>query len=224
MTPVWMLESPPGELSEAAARSCSRAWTARHISLLPPEVPRWLFLQWLAEHGYLLHGSQHGGLTELVGAHKDYTQPDEFSNIIGVYAASDGLWAMMYALRGPGVARQNDMALQVREGGQWSGMRYFMSVAPRTPGASQARELLTPGFVYVLPRDGFIQSPPCEHGGLGYVQEAHWVNRALVTPLLRIPVTPEDFPLPVRLHDAAQVDARAKADPWGFPWLEVGRD
>ncbi|MEW6420327.1 MAG: hypothetical protein AB1511_01185 [Deinococcota bacterium] len=34
-----------------------------------------------------------------------------------------------------------------------------------------------------------------------------------------MPVTPADFPLPVRTHAAGRVDARSQRDPWGFPWL-----
>ncbi len=216
----WMLSAPFAELSKAAEQALAAAWAARDVSLLPQGVPHWLFLQWLAGQGYLLHGSQKGGLTVLIGQPKRYHQPDEFSNTIGVYAASDGLWAMMYALRGPAVRQQNDMALRVRREGQWSEMRYFLSVAPRVPGVTDGRDLLAPGFVYVLDGTGFSPSPPYQHGGLGCVQEAHWVNPNPVTPLLCVPVTPADFPLPVRLHDAARVDALSASDPWGFPWLE----
>lgn len=216
----WMLEAPKHDLTDDALQAFAVAWDARDVRRLPGGVPRWLFLRWLTERGYLLHGSQTGGLTELVGAHRDYAQPDEFSNTIGVYAASDGLWAMMYALRGPRVAQQSDMALQMRQGGGWSQTRYFLSVAPRTPGATDARELLSPGFVYVLSSGGFTRSPPYEHGGLGYVQEAHWVNPDPVAPLMCLPVTPGDFPLPVRLHDAERVRRLSRRDPWGFPWLE----
>lgn len=216
----WMLEAPHVELSAAAKQAFAAAWAARDVSLLPDHVPSWLFLQWLAGQGYLLHGSQQGDLTSLVGQDKHYAQPDEFSNTIGVYAASNGLWAMIYALRGPEVKQQSDMGLRMLEEGRWSEMRYFFSVAPRIPEVTDARKLLKSGFVYVLTRNGFIPSPPYEHGGLGYVQEAHWVNPNPVTPLLCVPVTPADFPLPVRLHDAARVDALCADDPWGFPWLE----
>ncbi|OLV18093.1 hypothetical protein [Deinococcus marmoris] len=59
---------------------------------------------------------------------------------------------------------------------------------------------------------------------MGRVLEAHWVNPNAVQPLWSLPVTPIDFPLPVRTHDAAQVDAQADADTWGFPWLPGGRN
>ena len=56
--------------------------------------------------------------------------------------------------------------------------------------------------------------------GLGDVLEPHWANLQRVEPFMRVPVSPADFPLPVRLHDAERVDALSQSDPWGFPWLE----
>lgn len=216
---AWMLEAPMVKLPGSAITAFQAAWQAREVALLPEGVPRWLFLQWLAGQGYLLHGSQRGDRDVLVGQPKNDHQPDEFSNTIGVYAASDGLWAMMYALRGPEVVQQSDMGLQLLKNGHWSSMRYFYSVAPRNSSVKDARQILAPGFVYVLRREGFQQSPPYEHPGLGFVQEAHWVNPRPVNPLFCIPVLPDDLPLPVRLHNAEQVKKRSEADPWGFPWL-----
>ena len=136
----------------------------------------------------------------------------------GVYAASDGLWAMIYALRGPQSQNQSDMGLRLRlPDGEWSAMRYFLSLAARDPETLDARSLLAAGFVYVLPRTGFQPSPPYFHLGLGEVQEAHWVSSAPVRPLMSVPVSPDDFPLRVGLHEAATVRTRAAANPWGFP-------
>ena len=165
----------------------------------------------------MLHGSPTAALPELVPQHKAYAQPDDFSNTHGVYAASDGLWAMMYALTPPGTHR-SDMALQVRQpDGRWSGTRYFCSLGG--PPGTDGRSLLRPGAVYVLGREGFTLSPAYDHPGLGFVQEWHWVRQTPVRPLLTVSVVPEDFPLSVRVHDAAAVRRRALADPWGFPWL-----
>lgn len=216
----WMLEAPRVELPNAAERAFQAVLSARNPELLPGSVPRWLFLDRLAREGWLLHGSALGDLTVFEPRSPHDLSPDEFSKRTGIYAASDGLWAMMYALRGPSVRRMLNMALQVREpDGGWSAMRYFLSLAPRAPAVDDGRALLAPGFVYVLPPDGFDQMPPYEHQELGWVLEPHWVNPHAVRPLLYVPVSPADFPLPVRLHDAARVDALSQSDPWGFPWL-----
>jgi hypothetical protein len=56
-------------------------------------------------------------------------------------------------------------------------------------------------------------------------QRAHvpqWASLVAVTPLARIAVAPQDFPLldQIRGHDDAYVLARARSDPDGFPWLD----
>ena len=215
-----MLKAPPVKLTAAQELVFRSVLDARNPDLLPADLPRWIFLHWLAARGWLLHGSPVGGLSELKPLAATHLSPDDFSNLPGVYATSDGLWPLMYALRGPGMANKSDMALQLRlPDGSWSETRYFLSLAARESGVTDARSLLAPGFVYVLAREGFEQSPAHEHPGLGYVQETHWASLEPVRPLLIVPVTPDDFPLPVRLHDAQDVRARSEADPWGFPWL-----
>ncbi|EYB67823.1 hypothetical protein DEIPH_ctg032orf0069 [Deinococcus phoenicis] len=218
----WMLEAPRVKLPEAAAQAFQAALMAREPGLLPEGVPRWIFLDGLARQGFLLHGSARGDLTGFEPRTPHDLSPDEFSKRTGVFAASDGLWAMMYALRDRSrVARMLNMALQVQEaGGGWSSMRYFLSLAPRGPAVTDGRDLLSPGFVYVLPPEGFEQMPPYGWPGLGTVREPHWVSPNPVRPRLCVPVMPGDFPLPVRTHDAARVDALARLDPWGFPWLD----
>lgn len=207
------------KLPATAIHAFEVAWAARDPARLPPGVPRWLFLRWLEGQGVLFHGSIHAGLTELRPQVKAYGQPDDFSNRAGVYAASDGLWPMMYALRGQATGML-DMGLRLRDGDGWSAMRYFMSLGTAAPGVTDGRALLAPGTVYVVPAEGFEPSPPYHHPGLGEVQEAHWICPGAVRPLLVVPVVPADFPLPVRSHDAQVVRARAAADPWGFPWLD----
>lgn len=214
-----MLSLPTVSLTGDMVRAFEAAWMKRRLDL-PPHVPVWVFLDWLTRRGLLLHGSPVAGLDVLQARDHDYGQADDFSNTIGVYACSDAVWAMMYALRGPGVAQQSDMALRLWEHGGWSEKRYFYSLAPTEPNVTDARQLLAPGTVYVLDGAGFTLSPTYEHGGLGRVQEAHAVHPGPVTPLWAVPVRPEDFPLPVRLHDAATVRGRSAADPWGFPWLD----
>ncbi|GGL70652.1 hypothetical protein GCM10010840_05990 [Deinococcus aerolatus] len=58
---------------------------------------------------------------------------------------------------------------------------------------------------------------PYDWPGLGRVLEPHWVCTHAVEPLWSLPLAPADFPLPVRRHDAAQVDRQAEAGPWAFP-------
>ncbi len=79
--------SPPGQKNEMLVQSVLEQ---RESSLPPAVLPRWVFLQWLARQGWLLHGAQRGGLNKLRPSTVDYHRPDDFSNTRGVYAASDG--------------------------------------------------------------------------------------------------------------------------------------
>jgi hypothetical protein len=216
----WMIERPQGQLDLGAEVACQKALKLGDAALIPPHVPRWLVLDWLAQQGWLLHGSDRADLTEFEPRAPHDLSPDDFSKQRAVYAASDGLWAIMYALRDrTRVNRMLNMALQVWGPGGWSGMNYFLSFAPRDQAVSAGRDLLRAGFIYVLPAAGFLQMPPYLWPGLGEVCEPHWVCPAQVRPVLCVPVTPADFPLPVRIHDAAHIDALSQSDPWGFPWL-----
>ncbi|WP_184026407.1 hypothetical protein [Deinococcus budaensis] len=216
-----MVTTPPVERSQEVLNALHAVLETKDPARWRAGAPRWLLLDGLAGKGHLLHGSSRGDLSAFAPRTPHDLSPDEFSKRTGVFAASDGLWAMMYALRDRSrAARMLNMALQVQQpGGEWSSMRYFLSLAPRDPAVTDGRSLLSPGFVYVLPRAGFEQMPPYDWPGLGTVREPHWVSPDGVRPLLCVPVTPADFPLPVRRHDAARVDALCAADPWGFPWL-----
>ncbi len=226
--PDWMLELPPYELSGTAEAAFETALATGGTANLPP-LPRWVFLTWLTRRGWLLHGSNRADLTYFEPRTPEDLSPDAFSKRTAVFAASDGVWATMYALRNrTQTKRMLNMALQVREGSAWSSMRYFLSLAPRDSGlprasATDGRSLLQPGSVYVLPLHGFEQMHAYSWPGLGDVLEPHWANPQPVEPVMRVSVSPDDFPLPVRIHDAARVDARSQSDPWGFPWLEPDR-
>lgn len=211
-----MLTAPHHPLTPPEVAAFRQALEARDAELLPPDLPRWMFLQWLAGEGFLLHGSRKDDIPRFEPRTPHDLSADDFSKRTGVFAASDGLWAMMYALRDrQQTSRILNGALQV-DGGE---MGYFLSFAPLEPGVQDGRTLMTPGCVYVLPRAGFEQMPPYHWPGLGEVTEPHWVNPDPVTPLMCVPVIPDDFPFPVRTHDAARVDALCQTDPWGFPWL-----
>lgn len=219
-----MLEAPRVKLPETAVTDFQAAWRTRDPTRLPAGVPRWLFLDWLTGQGFLLHGSPRGDLTRFEPRASHDLSGDEFSSRTGVFASSDALWATMYALTDRArIRRMVNCAMQVQDAsrpGGWSRMKYFLSYAPRAAAPADARDLLTPGFVYVLPPVGFEPMPPYDWPGLGRVREAQWVNPQATSPLWCVPVRPEDFPLPVRVHDAQVVDARCAADPWAFPWLD----
>lgn len=215
-----MLTGPPYMLDAASEAAFVAALAARD-GALPHALPRWTFLEWLTRQGFLLHGSLNADIDTFEPRMPNDRSPDDFSKRTAVFAASDGLWAMMYALTNRAkVKRILNMALQIQEDVGWSDMRYFLSLAPKDPAVTDGQSLLTAGSVYVLPHAGFEQMPVYSWPGLGEVWEPHWASARAVRPVMRVPVTPDDFPLPVRVHDAVRVDALAASDPWGFPWLE----
>ena len=216
----WMVALAPHKLSRADEKAFEAALSTRDVSKLS-SVPRWVFLHWLTHQGLLLHGSSRADLTLFEPRAPKDLSPDDFSKRTAVFAASDGVWAMMYALRDRAhVNGMLNMALQIEEQGEWSPVRHFLSFSPVDSSVTDGRDLLREGSVYVLPRHNFEQMPAYEWPGLGKVLEPHWVNPLPVRPVMRVPVSPKDFPLPVRTHDAARVNSLSQSDPWGFPWLE----
>lgn len=91
----WMLEAPCVQPRAADLAAFGRALEARDPGLLGPDVPRWLFLDWLTAQGLLLHGSPAAGVAEFEVRQAVDLSPDGFSNRAGVYATSDGLWALI---------------------------------------------------------------------------------------------------------------------------------
>jgi hypothetical protein len=179
--------------------------------------PRWQFLCWLADtKELLLHGSSSPDITEFEPRQSIDTA--EFGNRIAVYAASDGLWAMYFALvdRKQGSSLVNGTLHALTPDGRRAGEYYFFSVDIETLGP----EMWRPGHVYVLPRTGFESEPEDQAYGLR-ISPTQWASGAAATPLARVEVSPADFPLleRVRHHDKATVMRLASSRPDDFPWL-----
>jgi hypothetical protein len=181
--------------------------------------PRWQFICHLADtRAVVLHGSSNPTITRF-----EPRQPDDasaFGNQNAVYAASDGLWPMYFAIldrAGHPMSTINSAVRLGLDGGRQSDPYYFFSI---TQAALEQRPYQA-GTIYFLPRDTFRQQPPYVVGG----QRAHiaqWASLEAVRPLARIEVTPEDFPLldQMRGHIDEIVFPKARANPDGFPWLD----
>ena len=155
----WVLTLPPSVWSQADEQAFEVALDAGDARKLP-SVPRLVFLEWLTRRGYLLHGSSRADLVCFDPRAPKDLSPDEFSKRTAVFASSDGVWALMYALRDrTKVRRILNMALQVKEGDRWSQMRYFLSFAPIDSAVIDGRSLLSAGSMYVFAPEGFEQMP-----------------------------------------------------------------
>ena len=219
--PDFYVERPAGPGPDAV-KAFEQLWQA-HVEFGELELdyqlsePRWQFLCWLADaKELLLHGSGSPHITEFEP--RQSNDIGEFGNRTAVYAASDGLWAMYFALvdRIQGSSLVNGTLHAMTADGRRAGEYYFFSVDTGTLGP----EVWRPGYVYVLPRTGFESEPEDDAYGLR-MSPTQWACTIAVTPLARVEVAPTDFPLleQVRHHDQATVMQRASTRPEDFPWL-----
>jgi hypothetical protein len=220
--PDFYLERPAGP-DEATVAAFGRLWRS-HLSAgggsldYPSAVPRWQFLCWLADtQDVLLHGSGSPSLSKLEPRKSD--DVGEFGARTAVYAASDGLWAMYFAVvdRRQVSSLVNACIRLPSSDGSRPRTCYYFSV-DRDP--LHAGTAWRSGFVYVLPREGFEREPD-EHAYGLLLGGTKWASALAIRPVARLLVQPTDFPMLHRVHghDPATVGQRAAANPDDFPWL-----
>jgi hypothetical protein len=75
------------------------------------------------------------------------------------------------------------------------------------------------GFVYILPRPTFVQEPPFIIHDVT-VHSAQLASHVAVTPLAKLAVTPDDFPLlaQIRGHEDTRLATYIAAVRTGAPW------
>jgi hypothetical protein len=177
-------------------------------------APKWQFLCYLGDRGrVVLHGSNTGDITRFEP--RAPTDLGDFGSQRGVYATSDGIWPMFFAV----IDRDRYHGIMVNAcvtHGDPPRHGYFFSL---DPGHARGRPWRS-GWVYLLPPHSFVFES-VDHEADGPVASTQCVSFVPVSPLARLAVTPQDFPFlhQVRQHDDAALSARAAADPDGFPWL-----
>jgi len=178
--------------------------------------PKWQFLCRLADHHDIaLHGS--GDPNIVLFEPRQSNDLNEFGNQKAIYAASDGLWAMFFAI----VDRERVMSITnacirlADEAGNIHGPYYVFSVSqsalPNQPWRT--------GTVYLLPRSTFTLQPPITFGS-NQVHIAQLASPVPVQPLAKLMVTPADFPflMQIRGHDDQRLQEYATALQTGAPW------
>ena len=176
-------------------------------------VPKWQVLCWLADtKTVLLHGSSAGDIEEFQPRRPGDTA--EFSGQHAVFGASDGIWALFFAVVERTVAGRLINACFSIDGQPES--HYYFSIDADVLHNPRA---FSSGWVYVLPRESFHRQPDDDFRGHLIVSQ-QWASPKPVRPLAALRVEPVDFPFleMVNGHDEATVTARASADPDGFPW------
>lgn len=178
--------------------------------------PKWQFLCYVADHRDIaLHGS--GNPTIGLFEPRQSNDLNEFGNQKAVYAASDGLWAMFFAIvdRDRVQSITNACVRLADETGASYGPYYVFSVSrsalPNQPWRT--------GTVYLLPRNSFTFQPSMAFGSY-QVHFAQLASAAPVKPLAKLTVTPADFPfLPqIRGHEDQRLQDYATALQTGAPW------
>jgi len=145
--------------------------------------PKHEFLTYLAEYrNLLIHGSQKPDLDRL----EPRADSDNAGRAIrGVFAASDGIWPIFFAIldRKPypcsvdsSCRRESDAKVPVRKC-----YHFATSTLDDDPWAE--------GMVHILPRDTFEPWPDAR-GRLGQ----QWLSRVSVQALAKLAVEPADFP------------------------------
>jgi len=177
---------------------------------------KWQFLCYVADqHNLALHGS--GDPNIALFEPRQSNDLNEFGNQKAVYAASDGLWAMFFAIvdRARVESITNACVRLEEETGVIHGPLYVFSVSrsalPNQPWRT--------GTVYLLPRATFTTQPPMSFGS-SKVHIAQLASFEPVQPLAKLTVEPADFPFlaQIRGHDDARLQEYATALQTGAPW------
>jgi hypothetical protein len=180
--------------------------------------PKWQFLCHLSDHHDIaLHGS--GDPNIVLFEPRQSNDLSEFGNQKAIYAASDGLWAMFFAI----VDRErvgsitNACVRLADEADTLHGPFYVFSISQ----AALPNQPWRTGTVYLLPRSTFITQPPVAFGSY-QVQIAQLASFVPVQPLAKLAVTPSDFPFlsQIRGHDDQRLQEYATALQTGAPWPE----
>lgn len=185
------------------------------------DAPKWQFLCYLTEtKDVVLHGSSSADIAEFEP--RQAVDAYAFGNQRAVYAASDGIWPLYFAIintkRHKGISRLNVCSRFFEPTGQLSEPYYFFSlnweVLQSEPWCS--------GTIYVLPRRTFVQEPVQNWNGVQQ-QSAQWASFEAIKPLAKLTIEPDDFPFlaQTRGHDKELIAKLAREDPAGFPWLSA---
>lgn len=222
MLPDYWLSRPGGELSDdarvafdALLDSALDAGDCPTISFTLPWA-KWQFLCHVADQRDIaLHGSGDPGIAQFEP--RQSIDLSEFGNQKAIYAASDGLWAMFFAVVDRDrVGSITNACIRVEEeSGAVHGPLYLFSVSQSALASQPWRT----GTVYLLPRQTFIAQPPMDFGS-NKVYAAQLASFVPVQPLAKLTVAPEDFPFlsQIRGHDDRRLQEYATALETGAPW------
>lgn len=181
------------------------------------DAPRWQFLCYASEQGGLaLHGSPNRTIRRFEP--RQASDLNEFGAQRAIYAASDGIWPMYFAI----IDREYfptalvNACIRVEDAqGRPGPALYVFSVSRE----ALAQQPWVRGAVYLLPRDSFVAQEPFVFGDQR-IYAAQLASKQAVTPLAYLPVGAEDFPFlaQMRGHDDKRLPEYAAAMNNAQPW------
>jgi hypothetical protein len=229
----YLLPEPPLELTPQTIAGCEsqfaalRASAARRVPRntagqgneyrLP--YPKWQFLACIAEnHPVVFHGTPLRDLA--VVEPRQSNDINEFGAQNAIYATDDAIWAMFFAILDRPRIQMSISNAAVRlqlASGELARPLYFFSINQEALDLQPFCE----GAIYVLPKEPFVRDPIQKVKDYDIVVP-HWASRQPAVPLVRLMVTPQDFPFlaQIRGHNQQVLLERARADPNGFPWID----
>lgn len=182
-------------------------------------APKWQFLCYLGDHkNVLLHGSAQPDIAEFEP--RQSNDIEEFGNRQAVYASSDAIWSMYFAIVDRdkiNLLMNASFRVLDAEGGRSEPYYWFSVDKDALPSYPYLN-----GTIYLIPGATFEhQANRLDQSGIT-VESAQWASLVAVKPLAKLTVTPEDFPFldQMRGHDLAVIQKRAAENPTGFPWLD----
>ena len=146
--------------------------------------PRWQFICHLADtRDIVVHGSPNHDIA--LFEPRQTQDETEFGNQKAVYAASDGLWPIYFAILDRGIHPMSTINASLKlEGPEGlSEPLYYFSITR----AALEKRAFGRGMVYFLPRHSFTPQPPEQQDGQ-LVHIAQWVRRSDGETVNDIPV------------------------------------
>ncbi len=188
----------------------------------PLVTPKWLFLCYAAEQrGLALHGSANPDIR--VFEPRQPQDLNDFGAQLAVYAASDGIWPMYFAIVDrTRCSTLTNACVRVEFPDGFMSQPYYLFSLDRR---ALRQHPYCNGYVYLLPRDTFVDEPPFPFGEVN-VHSAQLASNVPVKPFARLAVSPEDFPFLSQMmaHEDERLQEYANAMISGLPWPEPSAD
>jgi hypothetical protein len=183
------------------------------------DVSPWEFLCGIAEHQEIaFHGTGDPNIETF-----EPRQPIDFAPFghqKAVFATSDPIWAMFYAIVDRTryrITLNNGCIVVIDSQGRPGPPHYYFSISS---GALEKQPWRT-GYVYLLPAQGFVEQPSGMYGGHA-ARVPQLASPVAVAPRARVQVAPQDFPFlaHIRGHDDERLAEYAEAVMAAAPWPE----